>query len=552
VRATIRLTTSALLVAVLGLGGAAVPAGAPAQGRAAAARPSAIDWRPCPEDPDVQCGTLRVPVDWDSAYGPTVDIALARRPATDPAARIGALVVNPGGPGGSGVDLALAGDRFFSPGLHRRFDIVGFDPRGVARSNPVVCSAALTDAAPSPLFTGEKAFAAMITYNRRLAADCRRRTGPVFDHVDTLSVVRDIEALRIALSEPRLSFYGISYGTLMGQQYADRYPDRVRAVGLDSTIDHSVGTRDFLTVETDAVQDSFDEFTAWCARDRSCALHGRDVRKVWATLLSRAGRGDLRDPIDPEYRLTVLDLLDLAFSAFYEPQWYSLGHYLQAAASPTARRSRAERAAVARVASTGRQARQRWRTGGAWALPVEPRRPDRPRRPGATAPSVVENPFQAIFCEDWTLPVRDHRHLAAELRRLAGRAPQMLVSPLALTATVSCLGWPSPADNPQRRIEPARSGPLLLINARHDPATAYRWAEGAAAQLGSAATLVPYDGWGHTVYGRSACVTSVADRYLVSLWTPAAGGRCPAVAPEPFGVESRTAPTGPRRSIPGW
>jgi hypothetical protein len=133
------------------------------------------------------------------------------------------------------------------------------------------------------------------------------------------------------------------------------------------------------------------------------------------------------------------------------------------------------------------------------------------------------------------------------LDRLAARAPQMLVSPLALTAVAGCLGWPSPPNNPQRRVDPARSGPLLLINARHDPATAYRWAEGVAGQLGSAANLVPYDGWGHTVYGRSACVTSVADRYLVNLWLPPADGRCPAVPPDPFGVESVRL----RRAAPG-
>jgi pimeloyl-ACP methyl ester carboxylesterase len=528
VHATIRLLSAAFLTAALAVGGVAVPAAARPVGPGPATRPRGIDWKPCPEDRSVQCGILRVPVDRSDPYPSMVDIALARRLATDPAARIGALVVNPGGPGGSGVDLAIGGDRFFSPGLRRRFDIVGFDPRGVARSHPVMCSAALTQSAPSPLLDGKAAFAAMIAYNRRLAADCRRHTGPVFDHVDTLSVVEDIEALRIALGEPSLSFYGVSYGTLMGQQYADRYPDRVRAIGLDSTLDHSVGTRDFLTIETDAVQDSFDEFVAWCDRDEVCVLHGHDVPKIWTTLRARAERGKLPDPIDPGHRLTLLELLDIAFSSFYEPQWYALAYYLDAAASPSARRSRPERAAVARVAAAGRQARDRWRTGGAWALGPG-------RRPRSTT-SLVENNFQAIFCEDWSLPLRDYGDFAAELERLADHAPQMLLSPLALSATVGCLGWPSPPNNPQRRIGPVPSGPLLLINARHDPATPYRWAQSTAGQLGAAANLVPYDGWGHSVYGRSACVTSVADRYLVNQWIPPTGGHCPAVPPDPFGV----------------
>jgi pimeloyl-ACP methyl ester carboxylesterase len=570
VRATTRVILSACLAVALVPAGAAVPgsAGRPAAvtsrvgsaatvpvgpaapaARAGSARPAALAWKPCSEDRSVQCATLRVPIDWSHPYGSGVDVALARRPATDPAARIGALVVNPGGPGGSGVDFALGGDRFFSAGLRRRFDIVGFDPRGVARSHPVVCSAAVSGAAPSPLLTSAADFTAMIAYNRRLAADCRRHTGPLFDHVDTLSVVHDIEALRAALGEERLSFYGASYGTLMGQQYAELYPDKVRAIGLDSTIDHSVGTADFLTVETDAVQDSFDEFAAWCARDDLCLLRGRDVRAIWSTLLSRAGRGVLRDPVDPAYRLTVLDLLDLGFSSFYEPQWYALAYYLDAADTGTKGRRPAGRAAVARVAAAGRASRVGRRTGGAWAVELP-----RPAANRAGSPALVENTFSAIFCEDWALPVRDYDAFAGELRRLARRAPQMRVSPLALTGVVGCLGWPSTPDNPQRRLGPVRTGPLLLINARHDPATAYRWAQGAASQLGTAAALVPYDGWGHAVYGRGACGTSVVDRYLTALWTPPPGAQCPAVPPDPFGVDGRSAvPTAaPRPGVRGW
>ncbi|HET9517667.1 MAG TPA: alpha/beta fold hydrolase [Actinoplanes sp.] len=514
------------MAAALVLGGLAVPQDT--TGVAQAARPSGgIVWRPCPVDRSAQCGTLRVPVDRRNPYTSTIDIALARRIATDPAARIGSLIVNPGGPGGSGVDLALAADRFFSPGLLRRFDIVGFDPRGVARSHPVVCSAALTAAAPSPLLDSEAAFRATIDYNRRLAADCRARTGPVFDHVDTLSVVQDLEALRAALGEAQLSYYGISYGTMLGQQYAERYPHRVRAIGLDSVIDHSVGTRDFLTVETDAAQDSFDEFVAWCARDADCVLRGRDVKALWGGLLDRARRGNLRDPIDPRRRLTVLDLIDIAFGSFYEPQWYALAYYLDAAGSAPRQRSRAERA----------------------SLSAARRQTHPPHR--RTSADQVENPFQAIFCADWTLPVRGYRDYRAQLRRLAARAPQMLVSPLALGAVVGCLGWPSRADNPQRRIHGVHTGPLLLMHARHDPATAFRWAQGAARQLGDVAELVPYEGWGHAVYGRSACVTSVADRYLTALFLPPADGRCPAVPPDPFGVERRNVRTRVPGGVPG-
>ena len=463
---------------------------------AAAGRPTgALQWRACAEDDTAQCATLRVPADRADPYSATIEVAVARRPATDRARRIGVLVVNPGGPGGSGVDFALDAAGFFSPAVRARFDIVGFDPRGVRRSTPVRCSAALAAAAPSPLLADSAAYGAVVAHNRRLAADCRRRSGPVYDHADTLSVVGDLEALRAAMGEPAISFYGASYGTLLGQQYAERHPSRVRALALDSVMDHGLGTGAFLASETDAAQDAFDEFVAWCARDATCVLRGRDVRGLWARLLDRAARGVLRDPYDPAHRMTVLDLVQVAFGSFYDPQWYSLAYFLREADSSTA-------------AVRGRAA------------------------------AVVEEPFRAVFCADWSLPVDGYRDYAARLAALRRRAPQMLVSPLALSATVGCLGAPAAVRNPQRPAAPAVV-PTLLVNARHDPATPYAWARAVAGRLGPRASLATYDGWGHVVYGRTPCVSGIVDRYLLDLRRPAAGASCAGVVPDPFGVGRR-------------
>ncbi|MFC7534659.1 alpha/beta hydrolase [Actinoplanes sp. GCM10030250] len=454
----------------------------------------AITWETCPEDEQVQCGTMRVPADWGAPYGPQIDVSLARRPAGDPKRRIGVLMVNPGGPGASAVTMALEAQPL-SAEVGERFDIVGIDPRGVGRSAPILCDQALVDSKPSPLPASESEFARIATFNQRLAADCSSRSGPAFHHADSASVVRDMEAVRVALGEPQINFYGASYGTLLGQLYGEYYPQRLRGLVLDSVMDHSVDAGEFLTQAAEASQDSFDEFVAWCARDTRCVLRGHDVKAIWAKLMARAAAGTLVNPYDPPSRLTVWDLISAAFSAFYDPQWYSFAHYLQEAYAP--------------APATARRA----------VMPVD----------------QTPYSFPAVVCQDWWLPVAGFAGYQDQLRALAVRAPQMLTSPLALTAVAGCLGWPRLPVNPQRAIQRA-TGPVLLVNSRHDPATAYTWARQVAMQLGPDARLLTYDGWGHVAYSHSTCVSRAVDRYLSDLTLPATGASCPAVEPEPYGV----------------
>jgi pimeloyl-ACP methyl ester carboxylesterase len=489
-RATPWRVLAAAIVAVLVLLGPTPPA--------ALARPTGpggIPWAACPEDRAVQCGTLRVPADWANPYGPSITLTIARRPATDPAHRIGALLVNPGGPGGSAVDFTFGATTFFSDEIRRRFDIVGMDPRGVGRSSPVLCSQDLVDAKPEPLIETAAQYAATIDYNRRLAADCASRTGAHFGHVDTVSVARDMDAVRTALAEEQISFYGASYGSMIGTEYAERYPSRLRAVVLDGVMDHSAGLASFLIQESEAAQDSFEEFVAWCGRDTKCVLRGRDIPAIWAGLMVQARAGTLRNPYDKTIKLSPSGLSAAAFAAFYEPQWYSFAYYLRDAAGIAGRK--APPAAV----------------------------------------DIVDHSFPAVICSDWYLPITGFPDLHRRLRILAGRAPQMLASPLALGAVTGCLGWPSAPPNPQRALVPPRGmAPVLLIGSRHDPATSYAWAQSVAGQLGDAGSLLTYEGWGHVVYNRSPCVAAAADKYLVSLIRPAAGASCPGVEPSPFGV----------------
>ncbi|MGK5738026.1 alpha/beta hydrolase [Micromonospora sp. URMC 103] len=472
---------AATVVALVGAGGPP----------AAAARPSpdrTITWHPCEQDATADCGTLSVPVDWDHPDGERFDLALARRAAPDKEARAGSLVFGPGGPGDSGVDRVLTGMQRFGEDLPRRFDIVSFDPRGTGRSHPVVCATSLLAAQPQ-VIADQAEFAATLAGNARLRADCRARTGPLVDHVDTASAARDLDAIRAALGEPKLTFHGSSYGTLLGLQYAELFPHRVRAMVLESVVDHSRETRSFLDTQAVTAQDSFDEFVTWCASAPQCALHGRDVRAAWAGLRARAERGELPDLDHPGALLTPFLLSRLAQRAFYEPEWARLAEDIRAMES-------------ARVT---------------------------PTRAAAAPPEASPYPF-AVFCQDWSLPVRDYREYAEHLRRMARLAPDLRY-PQAVFALSTCLGTPTPVANPQHRLRVRTDVPLLLASTRHDPASGYNWATTVARQLGRHGVLLTYEGWGHGSYTTSTCMSRAIDRYLVDAVTPARGTWCPAVAP---------------------
>ncbi|KXK61295.1 transporter [Micromonospora rosaria] len=469
-----------------------------------------ITWVPCPEAADVECGTVPMPVDWADPGGETFTLALARRPATVPAEREGVLFVNIGGPGGSGVDFALVADRYFSPQVRQRFDIVGIDPRGIARSTEVACPPGRLDQRPSLTPANQAGFARLARFNRQFAAECRALTGPLYDHVDTRSVVEDMDAVRRSLGERTISYFGLSYSTLIGQQYAERYGHRVRAMVLDSVMDHSLGTRGFVETEAAAAEDSFREFVAWCGRTGSCALHGRDVPRLWRSLLRRADRGELSDP-GSGTPVTARQVRDRAFADFYGPTWSSLADFLSALDGSTA--------------------------------PTEPT--------GEADPYLKAHLFPAVFCLDWSMPVRDHRELTTLIKRAARVAPAMGGSPLATEAVGSCVGRSGDTVNPQQRLRITTAPTILLLNARHDPSTAYEWAVNVHRQARDATVLLTYEGWGHGVYDRSACTRNTTDAYLLDLTVPRAGARCAAV--EPAAATDRPAPVeslvGPLRSV---
>lgn len=505
-----RLAVGTLVTALFGqlLAGTAVAAPSDTTPSAKTPLPVRIAWEPC-ESPSGQgtfeCATIKVPVDWKRPRGATIDLALARHLATQPERRIGSLLINPGGPGGSGVGFAFSAPESFSPELLERFDIVGFDPRGVGRSNPVMCDEDRVAAQGALLYPDSaSSFTALREANRALGENCRDLTGPLLDHMDTASVIRDMEAIRVGLGERRISYYGVSYGTGIGQQYAERYPHRVRAMTLDSNMDHSLDTWNYQRTEAVAMEESYGQFADWCARTPSCVLHGRDARALFDSLYQRAEAGELVLPGDPPYSVTTQDLQGVAFGYMYDPaNWFGFAQFLADldAADPAA----------------GRTLRQRGEPTPFGYLPV--------------------------MCQDYDFDVPSYATLARYERKLARLAPVTRLSSLAWTDLTGCQDWPTEVTNPPHRLRVDGSAPILLTNSRYDVATPHSWGSNAARQIGREAVFLTYDGVGHGDYWLSPCARDAIDTYLITLKTPRKGAHCPAVWPAGPSAQ-RQSPTG--------
>lgn len=468
------------ILRVLGtvLCGAALVAGTTSASADTGRRPTPIAWQACPEVAEAECGTLRVPVDWDEPRGETFDLAVSRRRATDPAKRIGVLVGDPGGPGGSGAEFAQW-TALFGPEVRARFDIVGFDQRGTGGSAFVRCSDDLLNGGPSTYPVDQAGFDALVAHNRELVADCRARSGPVFDHADAGQSARDLEAIRRALGEQKINYVGLSYGTVLGQAYAERFGHRVRSMILDSTIDHSADIRRFVGDRAASVEAAFDEFVKWCDRTASCVLHGQDVRAVWQDALDGA----------EAVGLGRQGFAQSLHGYLYDPSWAAMAQSIADMA--------------AQQPPIGTKAFEY----NYWSVRL------------------------ATVCQDFALRVRDYpdyaRLRAEELRR----GPTMLGSALGHEEALSCAGITGPPANPPHRLT-IRTGPkILVMSSRHDPATPYAWARNIHRQAPAHTALLTYDGWGHIAYDRSACTEGAAEAYLFTLRTPAEGASCPAVEP---------------------
>jgi pimeloyl-ACP methyl ester carboxylesterase len=198
-----------------------------------------IAWSPCEKSPQTQCGMLKVPLDWSKPSGATISLAIARRPAKDTQHRVGTLFFNPGGPGDGAAKYIVMAETVFTPTLIERFDLVGMDPRGMENSSQVRCALPVITPETTLFPKTEQQFQQLVKHNREVGLDCLDKAGDLVRHMDTVSVARDHEALRLALGENKINWLGISYGTQLAANYAQMYPTRTRAMVLDAPLEHS-------------------------------------------------------------------------------------------------------------------------------------------------------------------------------------------------------------------------------------------------------------------------------------------------------------------------
>ncbi|MFC9434244.1 alpha/beta hydrolase [Nocardia sp. NPDC057030] len=432
-------------------------------------------WQPCGEQ-GAECATLRVPLDWGVPEGERITLALARQPARRAEQRVGSVFFNPGGPGGPAVLMVRDYPDRFRDELRDRFDLIGLDPRGVGESRPAItCPIAPTSPTVRVFPSSAAEFDALAAYNRAVGAECLRATGPLLEHVDSISAARDLEAARRALGGDKLNWLGLSYGTLLGATYAHLYPGNIRAAVLDGPVDHAISAGQFFLDETRSAEDSFAGFLDWCRADPGCALHDRDAATDYRGLLDRAERQPVPARDNPE-GLTASQIGTGAYGLLsWRRTWPQLAEAIAAAVSNTPDASGFAE------------------PGGADA--------------GAAA-------YRTIMCHDFPADVRDFTDLAARIDTARRAAPLTRAHVEGADVQGGCIGWPVTAANPPSPVEVRGAPPIMIVAGTHDPATPLPWGEALARRI-QGSFLVTWDGYGHTAYLNDVETTRREIEYLI-------------------------------------
>jgi pimeloyl-ACP methyl ester carboxylesterase len=454
-----------------------------------------IDWAPCASNGDHDCGTLTVPVDYADPQGETLDLALLRVPAGG--ARVGSLVVNPGGPGAPGTSYAAAGARVFREPLLRAFDVVGFDPRGVGRSDPVDC---LSDAEldtylagdPTPDTAAERADYTSSVLS--LGPSCVDRSGPVLGHVTTIEAARDMDVLRSALGEETLSYFGASYGTKLGATYAELFPEQVGRFVLDGAVDLSLAPQSMALQQAEGFETALRAYVQNCLDSTDNCFLGDSVDEGLATITGLLESIE-RQPLPAgERELTVGHAFYGVITPLYNRDyWFLLSTAL---ASALEGKGSALMQLADAYASRGGD--------------------------GTYLDNSIEANY-AINCLDdpTSVPFARVPSLFPAFEQASPTFGRVFAWGMAGCRGVAVRSTEKPLD-----IRAEGAAPILVLGTSRDPATPLRWARALADQLDSG-VLVERDGDGHTAYNSgNECVDGIVEDYLVDGTVPEDGTAC--------------------------
>ena len=443
----------------------------------------------------VEEATLTVPVDHTDPNGPTMDLHVTRRVATDPDKRIGSLIVNPGGPGFGASMLVTQASNIFQEELLASFDIVALDPRGTGKSTPAIDCIDDFDKLTSmsdPTPADEQARQAQINENRALVESCIERTGDAIAHMTTAATARDIDLLRQALGEDTVSFFGTSYGCELGATWATLFPGTVRAAVLDGCADPAADSLDSMRQQARGLQSSLETLLAACVSvGPDCPIpHDGDpadaLRTLWDRVATKAIPGI---PGRPDVNESTLQTALIA-AMYTEDLWPMLAEAIATA-----------------LAGNG-------------SLLTELADSYNQRRPDGTWGNEIEA-FSVITCLDARSTPTDAQHEAIS-KELSATAP--LLYPEGVFISSQCPYLPAAGESPVN-ITGAGAPLLLVIGNTGDPATPFASTERMAAALESA-VLVTVESNNHGGYGINDCINEAVHRYLISGTAPQEGARC--------------------------
>ncbi len=489
---------------------ATAPASAPVSEPAAQAPPSGpaatvpkglekfykqdLDWKPC--GGVLQCTELEVPMDYANPDGKKMTLALNKRPGGKSA--IGSLLVNPGGPGASGLEFAREGvPASFGLKLQRDFDIIGFDPRGVGSSTPVKCQNPEEQDASRQEQFDPSTDAGLETMRKAAAKDaelCAKRTGASLGFVDTVSAARDMDIMRETLGDKTLNYLGYSYGTSLGAHYAQLFPQNVGRLVLDGALDPTLDNDAITRGQAVGFENETRAYLQDCLDSGDCPFTGSlddalsQLREIFDSVEATAMTGS------DGRKVPIIDFVNGFIVPLYDNEtWPMLTEALREVVAGDV-----DQIQYFADLSAGRE--------------------DDGSYNGNTTAA-----FTAVNCLDYPMDARIET-MRAEAKALVEAAPT--IGKYLAYGPIGCEDWKYPAIGKPGELTAQGAAPIVVIGTTGDPATPYAWSQSLAKQLESA-SLVTFEGHGHTAYGRSnGCISEAVESYFIDGIVPADGLRC--------------------------